>query len=106
MQQIPGVSGQESTLIPQVTAAHRKILLSNTVISGNTLEQAEPILLFSHMKGIQICCRPIWTCSTGEGLKDDSCVNFSVVEDNRVLGTFLKGMTIFHYHIGGNPEYD
>lgn len=74
------------------------------MISGNILGQPVPIL-FSQLKDIQICCGPVWTCTTGEDLKGEFCTDSSVMEDNRVLETFLKGISAFSNHIGSNPEY-
>lgn len=98
------VPGQGPTPIPQESTPYRRILLNNTVFFSNTLGQAGPIILFSHLKDIQICCGPYSTCTTGEDLRGHLCIDSGASKRGyRLLGTFLKGITVSPSYIG--PDY-
>lgn len=96
---------------PQSSAAekstwHRSILLNNTVFSENVLGKAGPIIIFSHLDDIKLCCGPNSTCKTGEDLLGNNCMDTDLRKQGYwLLGTYFRGMEIYPKIIGPDSEY-
>lgn len=111
MQQTPRDTAEGSTLSPRDSTAtqhilHRRILLNNTVLSGNTLGQVGPIILLFHLNDIQICCGPWSSCKTGKELEGPICLDGDMEKQgNRLLGTFLEGLNVSPNQIDSDHEY-
>lgn len=90
-------SGGESPT-DQPVSSPRHILLNDTKFSGNKVGSYGPIILFSKLHDLKICCRSESNCATGKGLVSGSCINGNLWDnEHRLLGTFMN-------HVGIEPE--